>query len=360
MAAVAFVEKRLYSTNLKHDVVRSFESSQDVMCGMKKTLEPLLISDSSSDGEDANNLKKELIRKGNTEVEASIFDPRDEGTLDHWIQRSPSLIRLTGKHPFNSEPPLSRLMHHGFITPVPIHYVRNHGPVPKARWEDWAVEVFGLVKRPAQFTMDQLVHDFPSREFPVTLVCSANRRKELNMVKQSIGFNWGPAATSTSVWRGVPLRSVLKRCGIYSRNSGALYVCFEGADELPGGGGSNYGTSILREVALDPSRDIILAYMQNGELLTPDHGFPLRVIIPGFTGGRMVKWLKRIVVTTHESDSYYHYHDNRTLPSHVDAELANAEGWFYKLEYVINEMNINSVITTPCHDEILPINSWTT
>ncbi|KAK4391138.1 Nitrate reductase [NADH] 2 [Sesamum angolense] len=100
--------------------------------------------------------------------------------------------------------------------------------------------------------------------------------------------------------------------------------------------------------------------MQNGEKLTPDHGFPVRMIIPGCIGGRMVKWLKRIIVTTQESDNYYHYKDNRVLPSHVDAELANAEAWWYKPEYIINELNINSVITTPCHEEILPINSWTT
>jgi nitrate reductase (NAD(P)H) len=180
------------------------------------------------------------------------------------------------------------------------------------------------------------------------------------MIKQSIGFNWGASAVSTSVWRGVPLRTVLKRCGIYNRKSGALYVCFEGAEELPGGGGSKYGTSIMREVALDPSRDIILAYMQNGDVLSPDHGFPVRIIIPGFIGGRMVKWLKRIIVTPQQSDSYYHYNDNRVLPSHVDAELANAEAWWYKAEYIINELNINSVITSPCHDEILPINSYTT
>ncbi|KAI4307322.1 hypothetical protein L6164_030524 [Bauhinia variegata] len=322
--------------------------------------EPFLFdADSSSEDESEDEDYKDLVRKGNDELESSILDPRDEGTADGWIHRNSSLIRLTGKHPFNSEPPLPRLMHHGFITPVPLHYVRNHGPVPKGNWDDWTVEVCGLVKRPARFTMDQLVNDFPSVEFPVTLVCAGNRRKEQNMVKQSIGFNWGAGAISTALWRGVPLRYLLKRCGIYSRTKGALNVCFEGAEDLPGGGGSKYGTSIKREIALDPSRDIILAHMQNGERLAPDHGFPVRMIIPGFIGGRMVKWLKRIIVTTQESDSYYHYKDNRVLPSHVDAELANAEAWWYKPEYIINELNINSVITTPCHEEILPINSWT-
>jgi nitrate reductase (NAD(P)H) len=149
---------------------------------------------------------------------------------------------------------------------------------------------------------------------------------------------------------------VLRRCGV----TGAANVCLEGAEDLPGGGGSKYGTSLRREVAMDPSCDVILAYMQNSEPLAPDHGFPVRVAVPGFIGGRMVKWLRRIIVADKESESYYHYRDNRVLPSHVDAELANAEAWWYKPEYMINELNINSVITTPGHDEVLPINALTT
>ncbi|KAF7082080.1 hypothetical protein CFC21_085961 [Triticum aestivum] len=294
------------------------------------------------------------------EVEPSTRDPRDEGTADAWIDRNPSLIRLTGKHPLNCEPPLARLMHHGFITPAPLHYVRNHGAVPKGDWATWTVEVTGLVRRPARLTMDELANGFAAAEVPATLVCAGNRRKEQNMVQQTVGFNWGAAGVSTSVWRGARLREVLLRCGIMSRKGQALNVCFEGAEDLPGGGGSKYGTSVTREWALDPSRDILLAYAQNGEPLLPDHGFPVRVLIPGCIGGRMVKWLRRIVVTTAESDNYYHFKDNRVLPSHVDAELANAEAWWYRPEYIINELNTNSVITTPGHDEILPINAFTT
>ncbi|XP_047319660.1 nitrate reductase [NADH]-like [Impatiens glandulifera] len=328
---------------------------------------PTTFDDSLSDEDDETELidYTEAIKKGKMETEPPIHDSRDQGTADNWIQRNPTMIRLTGKHPFNSEPSLPRLMHHGFITPSQLHYVRNHGPVPKITWDDWTVEITGLVSKPTMFTMNQLVNDFTSVEFPVTLVCAGNRRKEQNMVKKTIGFNWGAAGVSNSVWRGVPLRQVLKRCGILSRNKGALNVCFEGEEDLPGGGGAaagvtKYGTSLKKEVAMDPSRDIILAYMQNGELLSPDHGYPIRMIIPGFIGGRMVKWLKRIIVTTKESDNYYHYRDNRVLPSHVDAELANSEAWWYKPEYIINELNTNSVITTPCHEEVIPINSWTT
>ncbi|KAK8692250.1 hypothetical protein V6N13_075721 [Hibiscus sabdariffa] len=293
--------------------------------------------DSSSDDEETEriNYYRHMIIKSSNELEPSILDPRDEATADHWIHRNPSMVRLTGKHPFNSEAPLNRLMHHGFITPVPLHYVRNHGPVPQASWDDWTVEVTGLVKRPMRLSMDQLVKEFQSREFPVTLVCAGNRRKEQNMVKKTIGFNWGAAGASTTVWRGVPLCDVLRRCGIFGKKHGALNVCFEGAEDLPGGGGSKYGTCIKKEFAMDPARDIILAYMQNGERLTPDHGFPVRMIVPGFIGGRMVKWLKRIIVTTQETQNYYHYRDNRVLPSHVDEELANAEGKYQIFAWVL-------------------------
>ncbi|CAN1173490.1 Nitrate reductase [NAD(P)H] [Linum perenne] len=324
---------------------------------------PSSSSSSSSDEEEDDYI--DLIRTSNmNDPPPTILDPRDEATSDNWVNRNPTMIRLTGKHPFNSEPPLTKLMDHGFITPVPLHYVRNHGPVPRATWDNWSIEVSGLVKRPTCFTMDQLVNEFPTRELPVTLVCAGNRRKEQNMTKKSVGFNWGSGGVSTSVWKGVPLRAVLQRCGVRS-GATAMYVCFEGDEDLPGGGGggggkTKYGTSLRKEVGMDPARDVLLAYMQNGELLTPDHGFPVRVIIPGFIGGRMVKWLRRIIVTSEESGNYYHYRDNRVLPSHVDAELANSEGWWYKPECIINELNVNSVITVPSHEEILPINSWTT
>lgn len=295
-------------------------------------------------------------------------DARDEGTSDAWVDRSPSLVRLTGKHPFNCEAPLDRLMRHGFITPSPLHYVRNHGHVPRSRRDDWSVEVSGLVRHPTRLSMDDLTRGFPAREMPVTLVCAGNRRKEQNMVKQTIGFNWGAAGVSTAVWRGARLRDVLNRCGVIRKKKKAagkggntgLHVWLEGAEDLPGGGGSKYGTSVRLEVAMDPSADIILAYMMNGETLPPDHGFPVRMIIPGYIGGRMVKWLRRIVVADQESQNHYHFKDNRVLPSYIDAQLADAEGWWYKPDVIINELNINSVITTPGHEEMLPINSFTT
>ena len=81
----------------------------------------------------------------------------------------------------------------------------------------------------------------------------------------------------------------------------------------------------------------------------------LHWIIPGFIGGRMIKWLNEIEVTSEESDNFFHFNDNRVLPEHVTAEIANAEGWWYKPDYIINELNINSAIAYPGHLEVLPI-----
>jgi len=192
----------------------------------------------------------------------------------------------------------------------------------------------------------------PSREIPITLVCAGNRRKEENLVAQTIGFNWGAAGVSTSVWKGVLLRDVLLRAGVQTPADGAHHVCFVGVEKMPKG---RYGTSIAWHTAMDPSCDVMLAYEQNGERLLPDHGFPLRLVIPGFIGGRMIKWLNEITVTPVESDNHFHFNDNRVLPEHVTAEIANAEGWWYKPDYIINELNINSAVAYPGHQEVLAV-----
>lgn len=76
----------------------------------------------------------------------------------------------------------------------------------------------------------------------------------------------------------------------------------------------HYGTSVRLNWAKDPQRGIMLAHGMNGEPLQPDHGYPLRVVVPGQIGGRSVKWLRRLIVTAEPSDNWYHYNDNKVLP----------------------------------------------
>ena len=205
------------------------------------------------------------------------------------------MIRLTGNHPFNSEAPLSELFDAGFLTPPELFYVRNHGPVPMYTdkdCEDWVISIEGLVDKPMQISLRQLMQDYEQITLPVTLVCAGNRRKEQNIVRKGSGFNWGAAGVSTSLWTGPLLRDIIAKAKPHRKGK---YVCFAGDDDLPNG---NYETCVKMSWAKSFERGIMLAYKQNGEALRPDHGRPLRVVIPGAIGGRSVKWLTKIIVTT--------------------------------------------------------------
>ena len=294
-------------------------------------------------------------------------DHRDVGTPDEWVPRDGRLVRLTGRHPFNVEPPLNIHNQYKFITPSSLHYVRNHGACPKLSWDEHKIKVGGsLVPKPTEFTMDQIVA-MPVREIPVTLVCAGNRRKEQNMIRQTIGFNWGPSGVSTNVWKGVLLRDLLLKAGASDKNMGGKHVEFIGVEDLPNKVGPGpfkdeqwgklvkYGTSIPLGRAMNAAFDVLIAYEANGEVLQPDHGYPVRLIIPGYIGGRMIKWLAEINVIETETKNHYHYHDNRILPPHITAEESLTGGWWYKPEYIFNELNINSAISAPDHNETLSI-----
>ncbi len=302
---------------------------------------------------------------------SSFPDHRDVGTPDEWLPRDGRLVRLTGRHPFNVEPPLSLLHQYRFITPSSLHYVRNHGACPKLTWQDHVLEIGGpSCPNPLSLHMDELCAIRPTRELPVTLVCAGNRRKEQNMIRQTIGFNWGPSGASTNVYKGVLLRDLLLRAGITDADiRHGYHVEFIGVEDLPNKVGPGpfteepwgklvrYGTSIPLARALNPAYDVLVAYQANGQRLLPDHGFPIRMIIPGYIGGRMVKWLKQINIIPHETKNHYHYHDNRILPPHITAEESLKGQWWYKPEYIFNELNINSVITKPEHNETVSFSS---
>ena len=281
--------------------------------------------------------------------------PEDLRTPDSHVVRDPRLIRLTGVHPFNVEAPLSELFDEGFLTTKDLHYVRNHGAVPKvedSQVMDWEFSVEGMVEKPIKMSLSQLLRDYEQVTYPVTLVCAGNRRKEQNMVRKSKGFSWGAAGLSTALWTGVVIGDLL-RAAIPKR--GARYVCFEGADKLPNG---YYGTSIKLNWAMDPNRGVLVAHKMNGEALEPDHGKPLRIIIPGQIGGRSVKWLKRIIVTASPSDNWYHIYDNRVLPTMVSPEMsADLEATWKDERYAIYDLNTNSATCYPAHDEKQPLAS---
>jgi nitrate reductase (NAD(P)H) len=241
---------------------------------------------------------------------------------------------------------LSVLREHKFLTPPSLHYVRNHGICPKLFWNSHSIEITGLVDRPMKLTMAELVK-LPKISIPVTLNCAGNRRKEQNLIQKGIGFHWGCAAASTVIWTGVPLREVLKFVGI---QDDARWINFESPKGEVPAGDTTYGASHAREVCMNPARPCMLAFMMNGELLHPDHGYPVRLLMPGYIGGRMIKWLTKMSVTREEGENHYHIYDNRVFPKHISSkEVATAENIWKDGAYTINDRNINSAIWAPAH-----------
>nr|QBQ58300.1 Nitrate reductase [Aspergillus glaucus] len=279
----------------------------------------------------------------------------DKGTPDEHVPRDPRLIRLTGVHPFNVEPPLTDLYKEGFLTSPELFYVRNHGPVPHVGDEDipnWEISIEGLVENPLTLNFREILQQFDQITCPITLVCAGNRRKEQNIVRKSKGFSWGSAGLSTALFTGPMMADVLRAAKPLRK---AKYLCMEGADELPNG---HYGTSIKLNWAMDPNRGIMLAHKMNGEALRPDHGRPLRAVVPGQIGGRSVKWLKRLILTDAPSDNWYHIYDNRVLPTSVSPDEASSNPkWWTDDRYAIYDLNVNSAAVYPQHNEELELSS---
>ncbi|KAL5609456.1 hypothetical protein FOVSG1_004137 [Fusarium oxysporum f. sp. vasinfectum] len=299
-----------------------------------------------------NGKRKSPQHKNLTQIS---IDEQDQFSPDNWLPRSPDLIRLTGKHPLNAEAPLTRLYEAGLITPNELHYVRNHGPVPRILWEFHELEIT-YDGETQTLSMDDL-KEFDTINIAVALACDGNRRKELNMIKKSKGFNWGAGGASCAYWKGPLLRDVLLANGVPEKPPGLgekrYWVNFEGTDDLSEG---NYATCIPFEHAISPNNDVILAYEMNDVPLPPDHGYPVRVIIPGYVGGRNVKWLKKIWISEKENDSYYHIWDNRVLPSFVtEKDGPFAEALFHHPDTACNEQNLNSIIVKPAQGERIPL-----
>jgi len=292
------------------------------------------------------DIRKHMDRIGYKPNHVDKPDRRDAENADSWVPRDPRLNRLTGIHPFNCEAPLSVLREAKYLTPATLHYVRNHGLCPKLSWHDHAIDISGLVDRPCKITMAELV-SLPKISVPVTLNCAGNRRKEQNLIQKGIGFHWGCAAASTVVWTGVPLRELLKYVGIQPT---AKWINFESPQGEVPQGNTTYGASHARNVCMNPARPCMLAFMMNGELLHPDHGYPVRLLMPGYIGGRMIKWLSTITVTEEEGDNHYHIYDNRVFPKEMDSKDAVSKAGIWKDgAYTINDRNINSATWSPAH-----------
>jgi sulfite oxidase len=255
--------------------------------------------------------------------------------------RKPQLI-VHQEDPLNAEPP-GNLLRQSFLTPQQYFFVRTHGSIPTVDPTSYRLLLTGLVQQKRYFSLDELRSMAPTRTVTATLECAGNRRKEFTAVKPLPGeVPWGTDAISTAEWRGVPLREVLQAVGVEAK---ARYVAFTSLDETQFEGETGqFGGSIALEKALSP--DVLLAYEMNDEPLAPEHGFPLRSIVPGYIAAKSVKWLGEITLQEHPSTNPYQTRDYKIFPPEITAQTAD-----WSREKPIEEPILNTAIMMPQEGE---------
>jgi DMSO/TMAO reductase YedYZ molybdopterin-dependent catalytic subunit len=173
------------------------------------------------------------------------------------------------------------------VTPVGLHYLLNHFDVPYVADSKWDVEIGGRVAKPGATSLDE-VRAFPARTLSVALECAGNGRGAMSPRYPSMP--WVCEAVGNAEWTGTPLRHVLERAGLLDD---VVEIACIGADRgFDRGHEHAFGRSLKRDLAL--SDDVLLVWAMNGQPLLPQHGFPLRLIVPGWYGMASVKWLNRI------------------------------------------------------------------
>lgn len=198
------------------------------------------------------------------------------------------------------------------VTPVGMHYLLTHFDIPEVDASTWRLEISGLVERERSLSLEE-IRAQPAVEQVVTMECAGNGRAHIR--PRVVNQPWLLEAVGTARWTGTPLAPLLEECGIAEA---ATDVVFTGLDRgVQGGEEHDYTRSLALAEALRD--DVILAYEINGVPLPPQHGFPVRLLVPGWYGMTSVKWLARIELAGAPDDSYQMRRAYR-LRQHPDEE----------------------------------------
>jgi sulfite oxidase len=221
------------------------------------------------------------------------------------------------------------------VTPTPHFFVRNHAAVPAA------------LRSP----LSALLQGLSRTSIEATIQCAGNRRSGLQRVRHIRNeIPWENEAIGNAHWEGVALGAFLDRVGVPAE---AQHVWFVGADRVNGKGG--FGASIPLDKALRGG--VLLADTMNGAALTPEHGAPLRVIVPGYIGARSVKWLREIRVEREPSPNYFQRAYSLFSPSTLAVPDDHANGT------ILGELPVNSAISDPiaggeCAPGLVRMRGW--
>ena len=183
------------------------------------------------------------------------------------------------------------------LTPPGLHYVLTHYDIPAVDPFTWSLAVDGEVKHPLSLSLAEL-QSMPTRTVRVTLECAGNGR--VGVTPRPVSQPWLNGAVGTAEWTGVPLRDLLEDAAPTDR---AVDVVFTGHDHgFERGVEQDYARGLT--LADATTEDVLVAYAMNGSPLPLQHGFPVRLVVPGWYGMAHVKWLRSITVIDHTFDGY--------------------------------------------------------
>ncbi|WP_284975043.1 sulfite oxidase [Arthrobacter sp. efr-133-TYG-104] len=213
---------------------------------------------------------------------------------------TPEELQLSGR---NHSMPFEAL--HDDITPVGLHYLLIHFDIPHLAADSWRLRLSGSFERSLELSLED-IKARPPVTMPVTMECAGNGRSLLK--PRPLSQPWGLGAVGTAEWTGTPLAPLLDEAGLADD---AVELVFTGADSgIQGGVEEPYARSLTIDEAMHP--DVMLVYAMNGEPLPLQHGYPLRLLVPGWYGMASVKWLTSVEAVTTRFLGYqqavaYHY-----------------------------------------------------
>lgn len=182
-------------------------------------------------------------------------------------------------------------------TPTGLHYLVIHWDIPAADADRWTVRIGGRVRRPLELSLAD-IRSRPARTIPVTLECAGNGRSRMS--PRPLSVPWLFEAIGTATWTGTSLWPLLEEAGL---EDDAREIVFRGADRgIQGGEEQDYERSLTLDEARRP--EVILAWAMNDRPLEPQHGHPLRLVVPGWYGMTSVKWLTSIDVVAEPFEGF--------------------------------------------------------
>jgi DMSO/TMAO reductase YedYZ molybdopterin-dependent catalytic subunit len=247
-------------------------------------------------------------------------------------QADQSRMIVHSPRPEDLEMPLDGFQN--WITPIDRFFVRCHTYTPTVKLSEWSLKIDGVVEKPMTLAMDDL-KALPRVELVGVLECAGNGRAFYE--PHVPGSQWASGGVGNGRWAGARLADVLQKAGI---KTSAKHILCDGAD-VPLGKMPDFQRTITADKALDP--DTLLAYEMNGQALPVEHGFPLRLIAPGWAGDSWVKWLQHIEVLDREFEGFWMKSAYRHPPQPVAPGTAVDPAQMVP----VTDLNVKSMITIP-------------